>query len=61
MDKYGNAFGLGQVQSQSPNRATPVGSRSHQIAKGRRLDGPCFHGLILIGPFQTTIEKPNSS
>src|SRR5271170_208585 len=46
-----------EAQSQHIRRAARVGSRPHQIAKGRHVDGLCSGVLNLIGPFQTTIEK----
>lgn len=50
-----------EAQSQHIRCAARVGSRPHQIAKGRHVDGLCSGAPIRIGPFQTTIENPDSS
>ena len=50
-----------EAQSQHIRRAARAASRPHQIAKGRHVDGLCSCASNLIGPFQTTIENPNSS
>jgi len=50
-----------EAQSQYICGAAGTASRPHQIAKGRHLDGLSFGASNLIGPFQTTIENPNSS
>src|SRR5208282_2884170 len=50
-----------EAQSQYIRGAAGTASRPPQIAKGRHVDGLCSNASNLIGPFQTTIENPNSS
>jgi integrase len=50
-----------EAQSQHISGAALAASRSHQIAKGRLVDGLWFCVSKLTGPFRTTIENLNSS
>src|SRR6266849_4970647 len=50
-----------EAQSQHFSGAARAASRSHQIAKGRPVDGLCFCVSKLTEPFRTTIENLNSS
>src|SRR6266404_3371256 len=50
-----------EAQSKYISGAAVAASRPHQIAKGRQVDSLSYGASKLNGPFQTTIENPNSS
>jgi integrase len=50
-----------EAQSQHIGCAAGAVARPRQIVKGRHVDGLSSGASNLIGPFQTTIENPNSS
>jgi site-specific recombinase XerD len=61
MNVYGGAFMEAKRKANTSVVQRVLLQRPHQIAKGRHVDGLCSIASNLIGPFQTTIENPNSS
>jgi Phage integrase family len=61
MNVYGGAFMEAKREANRFGGAAGAASRPYQIAKGRHVDGLCSGESNVIGPFQTTIENPNSS